>query len=141
LWYTCDKDWKIFVQQENPDWASSYAYKYLVDVNLNRMCVIHNEKEFLEFNEKYGVDDRGQMAIDWVKVSQDYDGIEICPYQWKFRMEDHTAWYYGWDVASGCVWGRGAFKGVTEIENDINDGEFDKEVMSVVYLDGIDEEW
>ena len=26
----------------------------------------------------------------------------ITPYQWELRFE--LDWYYGWDVASGCVW-------------------------------------
>lgn len=120
LWYGCGGDWKEWVQREMPHWVGKYAYKYALDVNLNRMCVIRNEKEFLEFNAKYGVEIRREMAIDWVKVSKDYEGIEICPYRWEFRMEDYSAWYYSWDVASGCIWGRGAFKGITEIENDIN---------------------
>ena len=34
------------------------------------------------------------------------------------------SWYYPWDVASGCIWGRGAFKNAVEIENDILDEEF-----------------
>jgi hypothetical protein len=131
LWYTCDNEWKEYIQRQNPSWGSSYVHKYLLDVNLNRMCVIRNEKEFLEFNAKYGVDDRGDMAIDWVKVSKDYDGIEICPYQWEFRMKKKSAWYYSWDVASGCIWGSSAFKGVTEVENDIKDNEFKDSDSSV----------
>jgi len=35
-------------------------------------------------------------------VSKEYDGIEIAPYQWDARLS--LIWYYGWDVASGCIW-------------------------------------
>ena len=41
-------------------------------------------------------------AIDWELIQKEgYGGIEICPYNWGWRSQN---WYYGWDVASGCVW-------------------------------------
>ena len=139
LWYACDKDWKRFVQSEMPRWADDYNHKYLLDVNLSRMCVIRTEKEMEEFHSEYSYIanpryDVVPNAIDWVAVSRDYDGIEICPYQYKFRMA--YSWYYPWDVASGCVWGSSAFKGVTEIDNDIHDGEFKSS-----WADELDEDW
>lgn len=45
------------------------------------------------------------MAIDWPAMSLEYDGIVIAPYQWQRRLDDRTCWYYGWDCASGCIWG------------------------------------
>tara|TARA_A100001388_G_C28735408_1_gene483845 strand:+ start:612 stop:1151 length:540 start_codon:yes stop_codon:yes gene_type:complete len=126
LWYECNKGWKEFVQHEMPSWVGSYNHKYLIEVNLNKMCVIRNKKDFLEFVSKYGFfEDPGMStdkSIDWKAVSKDYDGIEICPYQWDFRMSH--MWYYTWDVASGCIWGSGAFKSLEEVENDIADEEF-----------------
>ena len=138
LWYACDKDWKRWVQREVPRWADDYNHKYLLDVNLNRMKVIRTEREMRIFHMGYSYKANPQFdlvpnAIDWSEVARDYDGIEICPYQYKFRMD--YSWYYPWDVASGCIWGRGAFKGVTELDNDIHDGEF----KSSDDLD--DEEW
>lgn len=126
LWYSCDRDWKRYVQTEMPSWAESYRYKYLLDVNLSRMCLLQTEGEINEFHDKYcfKIDKWGEEGIDWVAVSRDYDGIEICPYQWGSRNDKKTKWYYPWDVASGCIWGRGAFKGVTEVENDIDDGKY-----------------
>ena len=41
-------------------------------------------------------------SIDWKKVASKYDGIEINPYQFEARYQ--YLWYYGWDVASGCIW-------------------------------------
>jgi len=120
LWYACDKDWKRFVQSEMPDWAGKYTHKYLLDVNLRRMCVIRTDEDMELFHVKYL--NRETDGIDWIAVARDYDGIEICPYRSRFRMG--YSWYYTWDVASGCIWGRGAFKGVTEVENDIGDNEF-----------------
>lgn len=42
--------------------------------------------------------------IAWDEVAADYDGILITPYQWSCRNGTGTFWYYGWDVASGCIW-------------------------------------
>lgn len=136
LWYECNKAWKEFVQREG--FGHGYRHKYLLEVNLNRMCVIRTVKELLDFQSKYGVKPRPnmQMKIDWVAVSKDYDGIEICPYQSKLRLE--IDWYYPWDVASGCVWGSGAFKSLVEVDNDIDDSEFES-IMD--WDDYDDEEW
>lgn len=49
----------------------------------------------------YG-EDALSHQIDWVAVAGSYDGILITPYHWSKRLEVH--WYYGWDVASACVW-------------------------------------
>jgi hypothetical protein len=45
-----------------------------------------------------------KYSIDWEGVQKAYDGIEIAPYQWSRRLNDNYWWYYGWDVASGCLW-------------------------------------
>jgi hypothetical protein len=42
--------------------------------------------------------------IDWPRLASEFCGIEICPYRGESRMEDFTYWYYGWDIASGCIW-------------------------------------
>lgn len=42
---------------------------------------------------------------DWKLVGERYDGIIIAPYQWERRLDTTVSnWYYGWDVASGCLW-------------------------------------
>lgn len=48
---------------------------------------------------------RGMLyALDWVRVIQRWGGIVITPYQWSCRLNHDCFWYYGWDVASGCIW-------------------------------------
>jgi hypothetical protein len=120
LWYECNKGWKEFVQREMPSWAAGYNHKYMIEVNLNRMCVIRTDEDMELFYIKYL--NRETNGIDWVAVARDYEGIEICPYRSRFRLG--YSWYYTWDVASGCIWGSGAFKSVTELENDMADEEF-----------------
>ena len=38
----------------------------------------------------------------WYCHGDKYDGIEINPYQFEARYQ--YTWYYGWDIASGCIW-------------------------------------
>jgi tRNA nucleotidyltransferase/poly(A) polymerase len=115
LWYSCGSAWDDWCRYEMPSGITGAPYVYRIEVNLSRMIVIRNAEDFKDFESKYGVLQRGMMMIDWKEVARDYDGIEICPYQHRFRMS--SMWYYGWDVASGCIWGSGAFKAVESLES------------------------
>lgn len=53
------------------------------------------------------------VAIDWHRVATEYDGLIIAPYQWERRMG--LDWYYGWDVASGCIWNAAAIAAVNPL--------------------------
>lgn len=55
------------------------------------------------------------------RVRQDYAGIEISPYQYECRFE--LTWYYGWDVASGCVWDKEAIRAVEPVDARILTGD------------------
>lgn len=121
LWYECDKEWKQHIQAYFRSQVHEYKHKYLLEVNLNRMCVIRTEKGLLDFHSKYGVEMSWGTGIKWEDVAKDYDGIEICPYQ---PNQKNLDWYYTWDVASGCLWGSSAFKSIHEVDNDISDEEY-----------------
>jgi len=112
LWYAVGSEWLKFVSQEYHRGFGSYIYK--IEINPSSMIMINNDRSFIDFADKYGVHDdhlasfMGRdgaiMNIDWTRVASDYSGIEISPYLWDFRLSNHM-WYYGWDVASGCIWG------------------------------------
>ena len=114
LWYSCGSSWDDWCRWEAPEWITRSPYVYRIEVNLSRMLVIRTAEDFEDFESKYMVGHQGMSMIDWGAVERDYDGIEICPYLSRFRYVD---WYYGWDVASGCIWGSGAFKSVEAIES------------------------
>ena len=104
----------------------------MLDVNGN--AIGDGTLELLKFSEKYGElekpdinfkGDKGRWAVDWNKVSRDYDGIEICPYiDIDWSLKEYYKWYDFWDVASGCIWGKGAIKDITEVDSDMGDNEF-----------------
>ena len=113
LWYSCGSAWDDWCKSEYPGGIRESDYIYRVVIDPSKMMIIRNAKDFLAFEKRYLVKGVLDDEIDWKAVARDYDGIEICPYQRKFRM-DHF-WYYGWDVASGCIWGSGALKTVKEV--------------------------
>ena len=119
LWYSCNEEWKEWVMFEMPNWWESYNFKYNIQVNLNSMLAIRTLDELLAFEKKYIGNPKSSYygssfkAIDWGLVANDYAGIEICPYQYQARF-NHD-WYYGWDIASGCIWDASAFISVNEV--------------------------
>jgi len=111
FWYDCDGEWSRWIDSEMPHWKGKHNYK--VQVDLSKMIVIRNYKQLKAFEEKYGIKKPygdGYMEIDWPKVAQNYSGIEIAPYIQSARFS--VLWYYGWDVASGCIWEKSALKNV-----------------------------
>ena len=123
FWYACYSSWYNWTQ-ENDMFIGKYIHKInitpgsLRSLNTkdnNGLLVINNVDDLLLFDKRYKETiawyypfDKKRSRIDWKKVSQDYGGIEICPYlgdrlikegKWR-RLE----WYWSWDVASGCIW-------------------------------------
>ena len=106
FWYSCYNDWYNWVSIEMPEWLHKYIHKIninkdvLTDIrnkNKNKLLVINNVKDFDIFNKRYGY----KRGINWIKVAEDYGGIEICPFLYK---RSNYLWYAIWDVASGCIW-------------------------------------
>ena len=133
IWFGIGSSWKDWVDSEYgndlpTDVKNIYDTKFptqtqtaLVLKKGAKILRITNAKQLDDFTRKYPGEDEyltvdksgvmgqearwqpGQM-INWQKVAKDYDGIIIAPYIWSRRLSDHTMWYYGWDVASGCIW-------------------------------------
>tara|TARA_R100000544_G_scaffold25120_1_gene12730 strand:- start:1025 stop:1771 length:747 start_codon:yes stop_codon:yes gene_type:complete len=113
LWYGIGASWIDWVRGEMPEWEEDYTH--LIDVDPNKIKVIKNYDELIEFNKQYSEGDN----INWGEVARTYDGIEIVPHIGKARFE--LDWYGTWDIASGCIWGGNAIKGV----NNLNDKQKD----------------
>jgi hypothetical protein len=120
LWYGIGDSWIKWVKSEMEDWEYDNVFK--VNLNEKNILKIPSIIELRLFDKIYGVgDDYGRM-INWVEVAKDYDGIEIAPYIIEARFEYH--WYYGWDVASGCIWNKDAITSIDKlgIDNEIDEG-------------------
>lgn len=85
-----------------------YETKFIVEDDTH-FLVIDTVEKLLKFTDKYklpfGIDTiNSSMFLDWLRVRNEYTGILITPYQYSLRLHTSTAWYYGWDCASACVW-------------------------------------
>jgi hypothetical protein len=111
IWYDCEGEWKDFCETDLSGYDQrGYDIVYEIIPNEPTVLFITNDQEFDRFEEEYGRKGRYELVIDWNEVSKKYAGIEICPYLRNKRM-DH-AWYYPWDVASGCIWAPGGAKAI-----------------------------
>jgi hypothetical protein len=122
LWYGIGTEWIDWVRGEMPEWESEHVF--IIKVNEPRIKIIRTLDEIDAFTKEYGSNEgssRYRMtggsykdySIDWRRVAADYDGIEIAPYNYRARNE--YIWYYGWDVASGCIWNKGALQDIKRI--------------------------
>ena len=130
LWYGCGSEWLDWLRVEMPHWMNGNIFRLHID--FGSMLTLKTSEEILEFTKEYSPknspEDRksydgwaGSWVIDWPRVAMHYSGIEICPYQFSLRMSEVSRWYYGWDVASGCIWGSGALQGAEKIYSSIQE--------------------
>ena len=114
MWYGMGDSWINWVRSEMPHWECNNVFK--LELDESKIIKLNNEEELLAFNQKYGEELYGATScIDWFEVSKKYSGIEIPNYMWSLRMDRRVSWYYGWDVASGCVWGEDAIVSIDKI--------------------------
>ena len=121
LWYECQDGsgdtWEEFC---TTGFSKGYQYDSTYNIILNDYNILfipdihHFEKFAKMYSVNHTADPDGAKGfdkmIDWPNVAKHYAGIEICPYLWAKRDDDDSFWYYGWDVASGCVWDQSGIK-------------------------------
>ena len=126
LWYECQdgssETWKEFC---TTGFSGGYKYDrtYSIELKHSEILFIPDAHHFEKFYKMYSVNHPADLdgskgydkMIDWPKVASHYAGIEICPYRNDKRMDDDSFWYYGWDIASGCIWGSEGIKEMTRI--------------------------
>jgi hypothetical protein len=119
LWYAVGSSWI--------DWCIGAEFnglgKYIYEIELNKkanILLIDTKDKIFEFgnkykNTKYPYAKFNSTIIDWERVKEDYDGIEVSPYFYDLRLAYDLLWYYGWDVPSGCLWKANTKKKITLI--------------------------
>lgn len=114
LWWAVGSEWI--------DWCGRESYgcgknTFRLVVDDSQLLIIGRDMSLKQFDQKYGnghLLGLGRYSIDWARVAQQYAGIEIPVYAWDRRLD--FMWYYGWDVASGCLWGYSALMSAEAIE-------------------------
>ena len=114
IWYAQGSAWLDWMSSEMPDSLNDVNYIYKITPSYSGgldssggVLRLSTEEDVIIFSKRFGIDLLGfgsVQFIDWSKVVSVWDGIEIIPYQRSLRLDRHTGWYYGWDIASGCIW-------------------------------------
>jgi len=121
LWYGDGNSWLEWMETEALSRLEDVRYVYELHVSPD-ILRITDGKQLREFHNHFEGRSspavprfpellRG-MHIDWAAVAEEYPGIQIIPYQWENRHSPDMRWYYGWDVASGCIWHPAGIEGV-----------------------------
>jgi hypothetical protein len=108
LWvsFVGDRDWPSM----NPgDLRSQHQYEITL-ADEDKIRFIDGRKQLSEFTKKYGLKPSGerQIAIDWVKVATEHQGLIIAPYIAEHTRYPTLFWYGAWGCASGCIWNKDA---------------------------------
>lgn len=116
LWYGFGDEWIGWLKSEMPEWWDEAQYAYKVFPNIPNLLVINTIDELDQFIGKYNAG----RNIDWVRVAEEYDGIEFPSYSREgfrnlaFSSADHMKymWVYSMDIASGCIWNPSGIKNI-----------------------------
>ncbi len=79
FWYSCGESW-IRHMLKKEQYASYYFYQ--LDTSKLNICHIKTLADLDAFNKRYFNKEANDLAhiIDWIRVKEDYDGLEICPF-------------------------------------------------------------
>lgn len=103
MWYSFGLAWIKFIVSEK--YEKQPKYIDLLEVDKSKLICINTPLALDKFHLQYGISFKTHekyKTIDWKAVMKDYGGIEIAPYIHQRRFS--YLWYYGFDIASGCIW-------------------------------------
>lgn len=94
--------------------GSDFLYEVILadnvftDINhkgLNKILLLNTYSDLEVFYDTYKLDDDKTRweRINWRKVYMDFGGIELSNIHLD-KLLTKFAWWYGWDVPSGCIW-------------------------------------
>ena len=112
LWYSIGPAWAEWCVEASFG-LDRFVWLHRLTVDTTRFVVLATPEDVRNFADTYRHD---RYGLDWKVVAREYQGIEASPYFHELGLFDSSMlWYYGWDVASGCVWEPSAVLGVDAV--------------------------
>tara|TARA_Y100000310_G_C20484886_1_gene716421 strand:+ start:337 stop:957 length:621 start_codon:yes stop_codon:yes gene_type:complete len=110
IWYGCGTTWLKFIDREMSGWTPVFGTQiWSLKIDMSNVKELTTTKEIDRFSMHYKDAEKyyrmHDVHVDWSLAEHHFDGIECCPYpvgDWEFKMK--YMWYYGIDIASGCIW-------------------------------------
>lgn len=118
LWLSdddCEPNWKSWCEAEE-FCLDRLAHAFQIELSDNHnVLILGSADELSDFHKKFRTPlipnapplpsgCHRSMGIKWWEVAKLWQGIVISPYQWSLRLDFEMIWYYGWDIAGGCIW-------------------------------------
>lgn len=115
LWYSIDHAWLEWCVDNMPERAAC-RYEHELELDMRRILRIYSDETIEHFTHTYGVPlvpgatkyIGMTTGIDWARVIERYDGMEIHPYSWNAHIQH--IWYNTWDVMGGVIWNLNALR-------------------------------
>ena len=111
IWFGKEDEWKKFCEENSFNMDDEYRFKSQIGLNLKRLAVLDSHEKREAFEADYLKGSGRMAAIDWGKVSDDYDGIIMS----EEALVPSGHWSSTWDITSGCVW---RASGILRIDRD-----------------------
>lgn len=116
FWYAFGDAWLKFARSEG---LGGGKYLYKVEVNEANILKLSTAEEIENFTEEFSPGGKyedlpGGLFIDWPRVAEKWNGIELNPYVTEKRFS--LGWYNTLDIASGCIWNKRAIKKIKLVE-------------------------
>lgn len=112
LWISDESDygWQSWCRDEEFRLgALEHEYEVTLGIGTQPLLLLSTVQQVRDFSARFGYTENyggnvgvEHAGIDWSEVRKHLAGVFISPYQWELRFD--LDWYYGWDVASGCIW-------------------------------------
>ena len=97
LWVARGSTWIDFA--ERAPLAQPLPHVFEIGLGTANVLVIDGHRTYDWFTYTFGVSD--VREINWTKVREQYDGVEVRDN----ALIDRRQWSKMWRVASGCIWG------------------------------------
>ena len=121
-----NRTWANWVENDRNFGNPLSSEFYIVKIDESKILHISTLKQLNEFTKYYLYKHQNRFRsrnytpyIQWDKVAENYDGIDISPYRFNALRSDANydkMWYRGWDVSSQCIWNSRAIIDVKKVD-------------------------